>query len=272
MTTAQPDMETIKARMKATWMAGDFGQFSKFIEAESEKFMSRRNLQPGMRVLDVACGAGHLAITATKASAVVTGIDIATNLVEQAKARAQRENLTIQFEEGDAEQLPYPDAAFDLVCSHFGAMFAPRPERVAAELVRVCRPGGQIAMANWTPQGFAGQMFKATGAHVPSPPGIPPAVLWGDEATVRERLQDGIAQLQMTPRTFVFRYPFSPAETVEFYRLYYGPTQRAFVALPEEKQQLLRQDLETLWAQHNQVADGTTHVEAEFLEVVATRA
>ncbi|MEZ4728301.1 MAG: class I SAM-dependent methyltransferase [Caldilineaceae bacterium] len=121
----------------------------------------------------MACGAGHLAITATKASAVVTGIDIATNLVEQAKARAQRENLTIQFEEGDAEQLPYPDAAFDLVCSHFGAMFAPRPERVAAELVRVCRPGGQIAMANWTPQGFAERMFKATGAHVPSPPGIP---------------------------------------------------------------------------------------------------
>jgi ubiquinone/menaquinone biosynthesis C-methylase UbiE len=152
-----------------------------------------------MRVLDVACGTGNLAIPAAHAGAIVTGVDIATNLIEQARVRALREGVKVQFDEGDAEKLAYLDACFDLVVSMYGAMFAPRPERAAAELVRVCRPGGQIAMANWTPRGFIGQMFKVTATHVPLPPGMPGPVLWGDETIVRERLREGVAELKLTP-------------------------------------------------------------------------
>lgn len=271
MTNTLSEFEALKARLKATWMAGDFGQIAKYGEPAAEQFIARRAIKPGLRVLDVACGTGNLAIPAARIGAIVTGADIATNLLEQARARAKREGVNVQFDEGDAEQLPYPDASFDLIVSMFGAMFAPRPERAATELVRVCRPGGQIAMANWTPRGFIGQMFKVTSAHVPPPPGVPPAVLWGDEATVRERLRDGISHLQLTPVMASLKYPFSAPETVEFFRLYYGPTQRAFAALPEDKQPALRRDLENHWAQHNQATDGTTHVEAEYLEVIATR-
>lgn len=271
MTNAIPDVDALKTRLKATWMAGDFGQVAKSIESHAEEFMSRRRVTPGMRVLDVACGTGNLAIPAAKAGATVTGVDIATNLIEQARARAQREGVNAQFDEGDAEALPYAEASFDLVVSMYGAMFAPRPERTAAELMRVCRPGGQIAMANWVPSGFIGQMFKVTAAHVPPPPGMPSPVLWGDEATVRQRLCDGISKLQLTKVSVPFKFPFSVADTVEFYRAYYGPTQRAFAALPEDKQPALRRDLEALWTQHNRSTDGSTHVEAEYLEVVATR-
>src|SRR6266550_7990403 len=160
MSASNPEMESLKTRLKAMWMTGDFGQIAKHIETGAEDFIARLALKPGVRVLDVACGSGNLAIPAARVGAIVTGVDIATNLLEQARARADSEALPIQFDEGDAENLPYGDAAFDLVVSMFGAMFAPRPELVAAELVRVCRPGGRIAMANWTPAGFVGQMFK----------------------------------------------------------------------------------------------------------------
>lgn len=272
MTTTSSEFEALKARLKATWMAGDFGQIAQYSEPVAEQFIARRTITPGMRVLDVACGTGNLAIPAAKTGAHVTGVDIAPNLLEQARARAQREGVQVQFDEGDAEHLPYPDAAFDLIVSMCGAMFAPRPTRVAAELVRVCRPGGHIAMANWTPGGFIGQLFKVTGVHVPPPPDVPSAMLWGDEATVRERLRDGIAHVQVTPAMASLHYPFAVAETVEFYRRYYGPTQRAFAALSEDKQPSLRRDLENFWAQYNHATDGTTHVEAEYLEVVARRA
>ena len=271
MSTNNPEMESLKTRLKSMWMAGDFGQVAKYIETGAEEFIARLALEPGVRVLDVACGSGNLAIPAARAGAVVTGVDIAPNLLEQARARAESEGLTIQFDEGDAESLPYPDAAFDVVVSMYGAMFAPRPHLVAAELVRVCRGGGRIALANWTPAGFIGQMFKLTGRHVPPPPGMPSPVLWGDEATVRERLGGRVADLQMTPRVCVFRYPFPPAGVVEFFRTYYGPTQRAFDALDADAQAALRADLERLWAEHNRAADGTTRVEAEYLEIVATR-
>jgi len=271
MSTTQPEMESLKTRLKAMWMSGDFGQVAKHIETNAEEFIARLALEPGTRVLDVACGSGNLAIPAARAGAVVTGVDIAPNLVEQARARAASENLTIQFDEGDAENLPYDDAAFDVVVSMFGAMFAPRPELVAAELVRVCRPGGKIAMANWTPEGFIGQMFKVTGKHVPPPPNMPSPLKWGDEETVRERMREGVADLQLTRQMCQFKYPFPPAEVVEFFRLYYGPTQRAFAALDIEGQTALRSDLEQLWIEHNQATDNTTLGDGEYLEVVATR-
>jgi len=265
-------MESLKAKLKATWMAGDFGQIAKQIEQGAEEFIARLELKPGVRLLDVACGSGNLAIPAARAGAIVTGVDIATNLVEQARARAEAEGLKIQVDEGDAEDLPYDDASFDEVVTMFGAMFAPRPERVAAELVRVCRPGGRIAMANWTPTGFTGQMFKIGATHVPPPPNMPPPVKWGDEETVRERLRDGIADLQMTRRLCQFRFPFPPAEVVEFFRTYFGPTQRAFDSLDEAGQAALRSDLERLWVANNQATDGTTQTEGEYLEVIARRA
>ena len=271
MSATSPEMESLKTKLKGMWMSGDFGEVARHIEAGAEEFIARLELKPGDRVLDVACGSGNLSIPAARAGAIVTGVDIATNLVEQARARAKSEGLTIQFDEGDAENLPYDDASFDVVVSMFGAMFAPRPELVAAELVRVCRPGGRIAMANWTPAGFVGQMFKLTGKHVPPPPNMPSPVKWGDEETVRERLREGIADLKLTKRMCPFVYPFPPAEVVESFRMYYGPTKRAFEALDDNGQAALRKDLEQLWGEHNQATDGTTYGEGEYLEVLATR-
>ncbi|MBI1762233.1 MAG: class I SAM-dependent methyltransferase [Acidobacteria bacterium] len=271
MNTNNPEMDALKTRLKAMWMAGDFGQVAKHIATGAEEFIARLALKPGVRVLDVACGSGNLALPAARAGAIVTGVDIAPNLIEQARARAAAENLPIQFDEGDAENLPYGDAAFDEVVTMFGAMFAPRPELAAAELVRVCRPGGRIAMANWTPTGFVGQMFALGSKHVPPPPNLPPPVKWGEEETVRERLREGIADLQLTRRLCHFNYPFPPAEVVEFFRTYFGPTQRAFAALDTEGQAALRRDLEQLWTEHNQATDNTTQVDGEYLEAIAIR-
>lgn len=269
MSVMKPEMESLKARLKATWMAGDYGHFAKYLEPGALEFLARLSIAPGTRMLDVACGAGQIAIPAARAGVHVTGVDIATNSIEQ--ARAQAEGLDVRFDEGDAEMLPYEDASFDLVVSLIGAMFAPRPERVAAELVRVCRPGGRIVMANWTPEGFVGLMFKTIGKHVPPPPLMPSPLLWGNEATVRERLRDGIVELQMTKRLYPFRYPFTPSEVVEHFNTYYGPTNRAFAALDAAEQAALRRDLEQLWTEHNRATDGTTYYESEYLEVVAVR-
>lgn len=272
MNTINPEMKALKTRLKAMWMSGDFGEVAKHIETGAEQFINRLSLKPGALVLDVACGSGNLAIPAARAGAIVTGVDIATNLLEQARTRAVAESLTIQFDEGDAENLLYTDASFDVVVTMFGAMFAPRPELVAAELKRVCRPKGRIAMANWTPDGFIGQMFKITGKRVPPPANMPSPVKWGDEETVRERLGDAtVADLQLTRQMCGFKYPFAPAEVVESFRNYYGPTQRAFNALDANEQAALRSDLEQLWTKHNQATDGTTYIEGEYLEVIATK-
>lgn len=267
-----PELETLKTKLRATWIAGDFGQIAKAAASGAEDFIKRLNLQPGMTVLDVACGTGNLALPAARAGAIVTGVDIAPNLVEQARENAEREGLKIQFDEGDAESLPYENASFDAVVTMFGAMFAPRPELVAAELKRVCRTGGFIAMANWTPTGFVGQMFKTVSGHVPPPQGMPPPVLWGVEEIVRERLKEGISKLETTPRNIAFTFPFPPVEVVEHFRNYFGPMQKAFGALDENGQAALRRDLEQLWNENNRATDGTTKCESQYLEVAAVRA
>lgn len=272
MNDTVPDITTVKDRMRDTWMAGDFGEIARYIQPHADDFIARRHIEPGMAVLDVACGTGNLAVPAARAGASVTGIDIAPNLVEQARHRARDEGLDITFEEGDAEALAFPDASFDLVVTMYGAMFAPRPERVAAELLRVCRPSGVIAMANWTPEAFIGQMFRVVGKHAPPPEGIPSPALWGDEATVRERLNDGIAELQTSTVTVTFDYPFSVPEVVQLHLRYFGPTERAYARLDETGREGLRRDLEDHWKAHNRGTDSTTSVEAKYLEVVATRA
>ncbi|MEP6788473.1 MAG: class I SAM-dependent methyltransferase [Acidobacteriota bacterium] len=266
------EMESLKARLRATWIAGDFGEIAKSFEIGSREFVERLGLKKGQSVLDVACGTGNTAIPAARAGAEVTGIDIAPNLIEQAIARNEAEGLNAEFDVGDAEGMPYEDASFDIVLTMFGAMFTPRPDVTAAELKRVCRPGGLITMANWTPEGFIGQMFKATGKHVTPPAGMPSPLLWGTYDAVSERFVDDISGLATTKQTLYFTFPFGPAEAVEYFRLYYGPTQKAFESLDVEGQRALRSDLEALWDDHNQATDGTTKVESEYLNVRAIRA
>lgn len=208
-TLVNQEFEQLKARLQATWSTGDYDVFSRYMEKDAEKFFQRLGIAPGMRLLDVACGSGQLALIAARAGAKVYGCDIAANWIEKARSRAAAEGLDARFEVGDAEALPYADAQFDVVVSLIGAMFAPRPEEVAAEMIRVCRPGGMIAMANWTPQGFIGQMFKTIARHI-APSGMPAPVLWGDEPTVHERLRDGISDFEIGAPHVSFRLPVSP--------------------------------------------------------------
>jgi SAM-dependent methyltransferase len=272
MSSGSSDFAQLKVAQKAAWMAGDFGQIAAFSAKAAEEFVARTAITQGTRVLDVACGTGNTAIPAARAGGVVTGIDIAPNLLEQARARASVEQLTIDFQEGDAEQLPYPDGAFDVVLTMFGAMFAPRPAQVAAELVRVCRARGVIAMANWTPQGFVGKTFQLTAKMAPPPPGVPAPVLWGDEETVRRRFAKGVSNLRLTRHKVSVDYPFPPNEVVAFFRQYFGPTQMAFNRLDPVGQATLASQLESLWKEHNRAGDGRTSVEVEYLDVRAIRA
>lgn len=271
-TQATVDIGTLKDRLKTVWTAGDFAVIARTYEKGAAEFVGRLGIRPGTRLLDVACGDGNTTLPAAHAGASVTGLDLAPYLIERAKERAKEQNIDATFDVGDVEAMPYPDASFDMVISMFGAMFAPRPEVTAGEMVRVCRPGGLIAMANWTPEGFIGQMFKLMGRHVKPPAGMPSPLLWGDEDTVGQRFADGVADLKMVRRIIQFDMPFSPAETVEMFRKYYGPTQKAFDSLDAEAQSALRKELEQLWSDNNSAEDNTTRVLSEYLEVHATRA
>jgi SAM-dependent methyltransferase len=270
MTTVS-ELTILKARLKATWMSGDFDKIAQIIAAGGAQFIERLQLRPGARLLDVACGTGNLSFPAARAGAQVTGIDIAPNLLQTARNRARSEGVNIRFDEGDAEALPYAAATFDEVVSMFGVMFAPQPQLIAWEMARVCRFGGRLAMANWTATGFIGQLFKVTGQHVPPPP-MPSPLWWGDEEMVQTRLQSSFTNLQCTRRDLIMEFPMTPPEAVEFFRTWYGPTQRAFAALDATGQAALRRDLNQLWTMHNRATDGTTRIVAEYLEVIGTRA
>ena len=269
--TPTTDIHALKDRLKTTWMEGDYDYFSRFMEAGTVEFVNRLHIEPGTTLLDVACGSGQLALIAARRGARVTGVDIAPNWILAARGRAAAEGLDARFDEGDAEALPYADGSFDVVATVYGAMFAPRPELVAAELLRVCRSGGRIAMANWTREGFIGSMFKTIAQFI-APPGMPAPVLWGDENVVRERLGAGLADLQLTRLHFRFDYPFAPAEVVEFFRQHYGPITRAFDTLGETEGAALRSGLVSLWSGHNQSDDpARTIVDAEYLAVIGVR-
>jgi SAM-dependent methyltransferase len=268
----QPGAGPTKDQIRAVWSAGDFGQIARYSRKEAEEFVGRIGVEPGSRVLDVACGTGNQAIPAARAGAKVTGLDIAPNLLEQARKRAAEEDLDAVFEEGNAEELPYADAQFDLVTSMFGAMFAPRPERVAAELIRVCRPGGRIAMVNWAPGGFVAKVFAAGARFVPPPEGVPSPLLWGDEATVKQRLGQGTSSVTTTLRPMNMEFPFPPADVVQFFRAYFGPVHTTFARLDPERQTQYVAELERLWSEHNEAPEGSTRVRGEYLEVIAVRA
>jgi ubiquinone/menaquinone biosynthesis C-methylase UbiE len=274
MEASVPSIEQMKQSMRRTWMAGDFGVIAKTISACAEEFVGRLDLKSGVRALDVACGTGNVAIPLARRGAIVTGVDIATNLLEQARERAREEGLAVTFDEGDAEQLPYADASFDVVTTMFGAMFAPRPELVASEFARVLKPGGLLAMANWNPAGFSGQMFRVGGRHVPPPPGLLPPTLWGDEAVVRERLAPCFEPMETKIVHIVFDLPTGPAGTVAFFRKYFGPTQVAFSRLDDAGQKALEVDLVELWSSANIASNPDEHtvVQNEYLQVIARRA
>lgn len=271
-TATTTDFDTLKTKLKSTWMAGNYDYFSRFMEASGVEFLDKLVLERGAKLLDVACGSGQLALIAARRGLDVTGVDIAPNWILAARGRAAAEKLSARFDEGDAEALPYANASFDIVATLYGAMFAPRPERVVAELLRVCRPGGTIAMGNWTKEGFVGQMFEIFARFI-APPGMPAPVLWGDESVVRERFGAGLADLHLARVTYRFDYPFGPDEVVEFFRTHYGPTARAFAVLGEKEQAAMRAQLVELWSKHNQSpATGGTAVDAEYLLVVGIRA
>ncbi len=254
-------------------MAGDFGVVAKSIAGDAEAFVNRLPIQPGWRVLDIACGTGNTALPEARRGALVTAVDIATNLLAQARERAAAEGLSITFDEGDAEQLPYADGSFDAAVTMFGAMFAPRPELVASECARVLRPGGLLAMANWNPAGFSGAMFAVNSRHVAPPPGIAPPALWGDEATVRQRLEPYFTGITTEIIPIVFEMPTGPAGAVSFFRTYFGPTQAAFNRLDPAGQAALAADLTALWAGANIAADPDHHIfiHNEYLQVTAIR-
>jgi ubiquinone/menaquinone biosynthesis C-methylase UbiE len=271
--TTIPNLEAIKAKQKATWESGDFGQIARSIETAAEEFMAQLPLRRGAEVLDVACGTGNLAIIAARQGCAVWGIDIAHNLICPARIRAAEQKLRVNFMEADAEALPFDTGQFDLTVSMFGVMFTPQPEVVTAELRRVTKPGGHIALANWTPEGFIGKMFQVFKKHLPPPPaGVPSPMAWGDEPTVIERLKNDFTNVRLKRRIALMRYPFPPAETVEHFRQYYGPTLKAFTSLDAAAQDALRHDLVELQTENN-IAKmlGTTQVAAEYLEIIATR-
>jgi len=266
-----PELATLKSRLRKIWMAGDYDRLARFMAGGAEAFYGRLSVPRESRLLDVGCGSGQLALIASRNGADAMGVDIAENLVERARERARVEGLGARFRVADAGALPFADASFDVVTSLIGAMFAPRPEIVTGELLRVCRPGGIIATANWTEQGFVGRMFKAVSTFV-APSGIPAPVVWGDEATVREQFGAGASSLQLTRRDTELSFPFPPSEVVRFFRAYHGPTNRAFGSLNRAGRQSLQAELEALWSSHNLAQGGFTKIDAEWLEVVAVRA
>ncbi len=257
--------------MKATWEAGHYATFATYMEPGAVDLLETWGVEPGQSLLDVGCGAGQLAIPAARMGLQATGVDIAANLVAAARERARVEGLSARFDEGDAEALAYDDDSFDVVASIFGAMFAPRPERVAAELLRVCRPGGRILMGNWTPDSFPAHMFKTVARYVPPPPNLTPPTRWGVEGVVRDRLADA-AEIRVEKRLYTrWVYPFPVPDVVSFFAEHFGPMVRANAALDQKRRDELRTDLLQVYERFNLSTNGHTQLEGEFLSVEAVR-
>jgi ubiquinone/menaquinone biosynthesis C-methylase UbiE len=270
-TEPQTDLTAVKSRQQATWASGDYAVIGTTLSLTGELLCEAVDLRPGQQVLDVAAGNGNATLAAARRWGQVTSTDYVTALLDRGRERAAAERLPVTFQEADAEQLPFADASFDVVLSIFGVMFTPNQEQAAHELLRVCRPGGKIGLASWTPEGFIGQVFRTMGKYIPPPLGVKSPALWGTEARLRELFGDGIAELQTNRRVFMFRYR-SAQHWVEIFRTYYGPVLKAFAALDPAGQENLARDLTELLERFNEGGPDTLKVPSEYLEVVATRA
>ena len=263
-------LEELKAKQHQIWSNGDYGKVAWITVPLAEHLCDAVDLRPGSSVLDVACGTGHVAIEAARTFCDVTGVDYVEELVETARRRADAEGLAVRFEVADAEALPFDDASFDYVLSAIGVMFTADHDQAAAELVRVCRPGGQIGVANWTAEGFIGRLLKTVGAHVPPPPVALPPTRWGSEEVVSELLGQRVADVRSTTHAVTQRF-VSAAAFADFLLTYYGPTYTAAQRLDEPGRAALRQDIVTLAEATNQAADGTLVSDWEYRIVTATR-
>lgn len=263
------DIAALKSRQQAAWSSGDYAVVGTTLQIVGETLCEAMDLRAGSKVLDVAAGNGNASLAAARRWCDVTATDYVPELLEKGRLRAVAEGMAIRTETADAENLPYADGAFDAVISTFGVMFTPDQEKAAAELVRVCRPGGRIGLANWTPAGFIGQVFKVIGSHVPPPAGAPSPALWGTPARL-ETLFGAEGEVRIAERTFAFRYR-SPAHWLDVFRTWYGPVLKAFAALPAEGQAALAADLLALVGRANVAVDGTVVIPSAYLEVVVVR-
>ncbi|ABD69952.1 Methyltransferase type 11 [Rhodoferax ferrireducens T118] len=261
------DLVALKQKQQATWSAGDYAVIGTTLQIVGETLCEALDLRAKERVLDVAAGNGNATLAAARRWCDVVSTDYVGALLERGQARASAEGLAVQFTEADAENLPYADGSFDVVLSTFGVMFTPNQERAANELARVCRPGGKIGLANWTPPGFIGELFKLIGRYVPPPAGVKSAVLWGTEDRLRELFGESIATLETSRKNFVFRYR-TPQHWLDTFRTYYGPMQKAFGAVDAAQQEALAADLLRLVRQFNRADDGAMVVPGEYLEAV----
>jgi SAM-dependent methyltransferase len=271
-TVTAPDLAAITARQRTTWGTGDYAAVAARIVLLSERLCDAADLRPGSRVLDVAGGSGNTALAAARSGAQVVSLDYVPSLQERGRARAVAEGLPVEFVEGDAQSLPFPDASFDAVVSAVGVMFAADQDRAADEMLRVTRPGGTIALASWTPEGFIGGLLRTVGAHVPPPAGLASPLRWGTEDGLRHLLGDGVAALRARRRHQVFRFGSAERFTA-FFRENYGPTHVAFGTLDAAGQEALAADIVALVRRFDRIGgDGTVAIPGEYLEVVATRA
>ena len=267
--TAAPDLAAVKTRQQAMWASGDFAVIGMTLQIVGEMVCEAVDLRAGERVLDVAAGNGNATLAAARRFADVTSTDYVPALLDGGRRRAEAEGLAVRFETADAENLPYPDASFDVVLSTFGVMFAPDHQKSARELMRVCRPGGRIGLACWTPTGFLGDLLRTVAKYVPPVPGVQSPLLWGTDAHVRA-LFEGAAAVTNTPRHFAFRYK-SAEHFVDVFRTFYGPVHKAFAALSAKDQDRLDADMHELIAEFNEGGDGTMVVPGEYLEVVVRK-
>ena len=268
--TSSPDFDALKARQHGAWSSGDYAIVGTTLQIVGEELCESLDVRAGQSVLDVAAGNGNATLAAARRWCDVMSTDYVPSLLERGKARADADGLSVRFKEADAEALPFADASFDAVVSTFGVMFTPNQDRAASELVRVCKSGGKIGLANWTPAGFIGQVFKTLGGYLPPPAGAKSPALWGTKARLDEMFGASAADIKLTSKHFVFRYR-SPEHFLDIFRSYYGPVLKAFAALDTAKQDGLQRDLLALIATMNRSGDRTMVLPSEYLEVIVTK-
>jgi ubiquinone/menaquinone biosynthesis C-methylase UbiE len=268
--TPAVDLAAVKTRQQAAWSTGDYAVVGTTLQIVGETLCEALDLRSGSKVLDVAAGNGNATLAAARRFCDVTSTDYVPSLLESGRARAQADGYAVRFQEADAEKLPFPDASFDAVVSTFGVMFTPDQERAASELARVCKPGGKIGLANWTPESFIGQLFKTIGKYIPPAPGVKSPALWGTKARLEELFGKTAKEIRTASSQFTFRYR-SPEHFIEVFRTYYGPMNKTYGALDAAKQAAFTQDVKALMERGNRSGDGTLVLPSEYLEVVVER-